>query len=887
MAEKKDTNSKENAWKDYLSSIEKKPQKSAKKSSSIGQKFKSFFEKVRIGKPKKSKTEEIKKQVEISAKEAKKWPIEKRLENKPAIKGIYNKPTIVSKADAEKTAMPTQLKGIAEQIKAKKITTVEKKPDLKKPKEKISEKKGYPSKREKYITRIEKKQRTGKKEREVEKLLAEKRSAEEKEKRFVKKMEKAIPKKVLLLPKNKKEKNKSVVSKKISFMPKAGEKKAEKDKKTKIKKMTKARLKEPVSKKVIAAFFKPELNLAKKSIEEIKKLSPKEIKKEVKKEMIEKKARGWYGDSLKHKKAALAGWRLRKKVKLHQLKIKERTKPLTNKEKKVKKLLINEDKELRLKIQELNQKIRSLKKITVEKNKENKVLEKKIKAVGFEIPKAEIIAIEKEKGVPEKKEDMQQIVQVMKTIANEMATTASSQKLASVEQEGAMPIEDNIRTQEKLIKSLERAFYKRKVDFNQFKEKMFDYQSKLTEMKIRKKIYEEKLARMTPEMRKIMEKRIEAGRKGTGIGLTQKTAEALEKMATKKESTGIEEKNVEAIKKLAEKETERTAKEEEEKRFAEKTASALEKISAKLGKYQEQPQTAPRQAQPYTEQVQPHPYPPAPAQPTGKKEKAKKRTDETAPQARAPAYKSNVYSGPTYQNRPSGRGREEMPRPAAYFYDKKPVKKKRFLGKIKEKVVPKQTSIAPEVDRAIREKAASASPAISKEQIDRVEEKLGKLLQKYSIPNQILVTHIKTLDSNRLADDFQKLIRLIETKKESAVIELIKPAAGYDIKSGIISKKKEKIVGKEKEIRRAKIETSFDRLLNLVKMKGIINVKDAAAQSGMSKKEVQECAEILERSRLIKLSYPPIGPVKLIYPAYLKWKLNEKKKKREAKKKKK
>ena len=47
--EKRDVNTEENAWKSYLSSIEKKSKKPAKKGISIGQRFKSFLEKVGIG----------------------------------------------------------------------------------------------------------------------------------------------------------------------------------------------------------------------------------------------------------------------------------------------------------------------------------------------------------------------------------------------------------------------------------------------------------------------------------------------------------------------------------------------------------------------------------------------------------------------------------------------------------------------------------------------------------------------------------------------------------------------------------------------------------------------------------------------------------------------
>ena len=72
--------------------------------------------------------------------------------------------------------------------------------------------------------------------------------------------------------------------------------------------------------------------------------------------------------------------------------------------------------------------------------------------------------------------------------------------MAGLEAEEAMPIEDRIKVQENMIKNLERAFYKRKIDFDQFKEKMFDYQSKLTEMKIRKKINEERMENLPSKL---------------------------------------------------------------------------------------------------------------------------------------------------------------------------------------------------------------------------------------------------------------------------------------------------------------------------------------------------------------------------------------------------
>jgi len=229
----------------------------------------------------------------------------------------------------------------------------------------------------------------------------------------------------------------------------------------------------------------------------------------------------------------------------------------------------------------------------------------------------------------------------------------------------------------------------------------------------------------------------------------------------------------------------------------------------------------------------------------------------------------------------------------------RPGTKEKTVEKVREKIVERHRARekvverpAPEigrgrvghlVDRAIKEKAAGSG--LSKGQVDSIEDKLGQLLQRYKIPENALAAHIQTLDSSRLVQDFQRLIRLIETKRESASAELIRPAPGFDIKSGIIAKKREKIVGKEKDIRKAKIETSFDKVLNIVQLKGVIGLNDVAKQLQMNKREVQECAEVLERSKLIKLIYPPIGSVKLASPQYLDWKVQERKKKGREKKK--
>jgi len=159
------------------------------------------------------------------------------------------------------------------------------------------------------------------------------------------------------------------------------------------------------------------------------------------------------------------------------------------------------------------------------------------------------------------------------------------------------------------------------------------------------------------------------------------------------------------------------------------------------------------------------------------------------------------------------------------------------------------------------------------------------LLEKYRIPEKQIAAQIHSLDSSRLVSDFHKLIGLIEEKEGRR--EMIRPAPGFDTAMAITPhRKKEKIVGVEREIIKAQIETEFDRLLNLIKVKGVIGADEAARQLGMNKTQVKEYAEVLESSRLLKIVYPPIGTMKLAYPGYLKWVEEQKEKKKKEKKKK-
>ena len=696
-------------------------------------------------------------------------------------------------------------------------------------------------------------------------------------------------------------------SAKLALMPKPLKKALEVSTKAKIEEV-----------KELAKTFVEKQALLKKPISEIEKIPKKEITRVVKKERIEEKARGWYGDSLRHKKAAFNGWRLRKKITLHKLKKKEKEKKITKAEQKQLRELLREDKDLREKINGLNEKIKTLEKISAKKEKESKIIERKAKAAGITVPKAE-----KETARPSfrKMRDMDEFVEIMSRIADDMALATARQKTEPAAIRGMLSFDDQISAKKKLIKQLEVAFYKRKINFDQFRERLFDYQSELSEIRLQKEISNKRMGEISadqkgermnirnrPIIRDLSRSRgMELGR-GGGIGISRKAEEGLERMAEKGIETSLKEK------------PERTAVENnqrlEEKIIGERTAVALQNATQSLNSTARNLSQAsaanntqrPTQSVPIqtteTSPVQAASVQPTQAIPTQAAQTTPWKKTSNAQTVQQPIVIREIVEVPVY---PEGRseGKYRIRRtPESERFDetgferedekfepreskewKKLSRKKsdkkhitlieRIRGKMGRES-EKQRGISEESYQTLRQKAEEGG--ISKNQIDSLEQKLNELLRRYNIPENVVAPHLQTLDSASLLNDFQKLIGLIETKKENAATELIRPAPEFDVRAGIIAKKREKIVGKEKAIKKIKIETSFDMLLNLVQVKGLISMPDAAKQLGLNKDEIKKCAEILELNKLITLVYPPIGPVKLVYPKYLQWKEQEKKK---------
>lgn len=74
------------------------------------------------------------------------------------------------------------------------------------------------------------------------------------------------------------------------------------------------------------------------------------------------------------------------------------------------------------------------------------------------------------------------------------------------------------------------------------------------------------------------------------------------------------------------------------------------------------------------------------------------------------------------------------------------------------------------------------------------------------------------------------------------------------------------------------LETSVDKLLDLVKKEKVIKFSDAAKKLNVNEKQIEEWGKILEDHKLIELDYPVVGKPVLIFREKSVKKIKEKKK---------
>ncbi|OYT38083.1 hypothetical protein B6U82_00625 [Candidatus Pacearchaeota archaeon ex4484_31] len=186
-------------------------------------------------------------------------------------------------------------------------------------------------------------------------------------------------------------------------------------------------------------------------------------------------------------------------------------------------------------------------------------------------------------------------------------------------------------------------------------------------------------------------------------------------------------------------------------------------------------------------------------------------------------------------------------------------KRKEAAEKIAKKIVKKmEKKVAKESERkiakAIEKKLEPSRTELEKEKQEirkarRLEKKIKELEKKLEE---------KSLTEEQLKDTLMRLLESIKLKKEAREKVEKKVKEKIDVKT--IDEIRKMLAVKPIAVKAEKIETEFDRIINLIKKsKKGIKLSDLAKKLKIEKGKVMEWCETLAESNLIKIEYPPIG----------------------------
>ncbi|MCX6798938.1 MAG: hypothetical protein NTW59_02455, partial [Candidatus Diapherotrites archaeon] len=187
------------------------------------------------------------------------------------------------------------------------------------------------------------------------------------------------------------------------------------------------------------------------------------IKRIVRIVKIAKKSGGWYGDRLRHRKAAFSSWLLQKKIKLYELRKKGKRKKPGPAQLKLMKKLDGEKEELNRKILQVDERITMLRNVGRKIKFEEKQLVRKVREAGIKLPRKEMQPLENGRVNLRSEDNVHDAIDAVKAVAEEMAAAISRMPVGPMQPGEELGIDDQVTAMEKLMKGLELAFYKRKI----------------------------------------------------------------------------------------------------------------------------------------------------------------------------------------------------------------------------------------------------------------------------------------------------------------------------------------------------------------------------------------------------------------------------------------
>ncbi|MFH1234159.1 MAG: hypothetical protein V1493_00935 [Candidatus Diapherotrites archaeon] len=158
---------------------------------------------------------------------------------------------------------------------------------------------------------------------------------------------------------------------------------------------------------------------------------------------------------------------------------------------------------------------------------------------------------------------------------------------------------------------------------------------------------------------------------------------------------------------------------------------------------------------------------------------------------------------------------------------------------------------------------AKSGEGTSPGKIDIAERRVQELMRKYNLNEREIESEIQKMDSNRLLQDFDRLINMIEMDRKERRVTIEDSPEMTETEMSYIDHKKEKTKTVSRDIKKLSIVTDADRIYAYVKSKGKAKTKQIAKDLEIPRKKVDEYAEILAENRLVELKYLPFGGIML------------------------
>ncbi|MCR4334942.1 MAG: hypothetical protein NUV57_00195 [archaeon] len=196
-------------------------------------------------------------------------------------------------------------------------------------------------------------------------------------------------------------------------------------------------------------------------------------------------------------------------------------------------------------------------------------------------------------------------------------------------------------------------------------------------------------------------------------------------------------------------------------------------------------------------------------------------------------------------------------------------------------------SVAPEKAKAPESKTINsfleekAKGKIDEQKLEELEGKVSSLMKQYHISEGEIEKKLGNTETGNLVASVNKLVSILELeKKTNQTLQPEKIETAMRFTTPL--KMKEEVKGIVTEIRKQRIVTDFDKVLNYIYKNEEAKMGKIAKELNIPRQRIEECCNLLEKEKQVLLFYSPIGDVVVMTPDYKEKKdianLNKKKK---------